>query len=414
MDQRSPITETDDRDATSGAEFEARLESFSFSVARDGLNRELAVTTEVAAALRTHAVAIPSLIDSSIMRSRDTLRDLEALQRKKIDNAWRTIALDVISAAENDGGSLPTFDGHTDFIDTLRTSLTQAESLAAFQAVLEAERKRWRLSLFGRKKLEVISILSSRISTETERLAARTAEAVRQTFVDRSEAARRDHDFELESIGLWYRHLLREALRRLGAIGLATRWEMIALWEDDFIRRIAARRLSPNICLEMEKTWVRFDEQITASLDSHLVAMRQEIGGTGVALLPVGDVMAAEVRHIGSRRDALEQIRTGWETLTPEIRQSLTRTISTINEATSVHRRQFAALIEHPRVQTVSDFLNAIREANHLGTDIRKRVFDAAAALEPFRALRTKIRRLDHAAKQRMEEYERFVESLTS
>lgn len=389
-------------------QLEETLQSFSFAAAREDLEREIAAGAEPGAAMLRQATRLPELIDTSIMRHHRAVRDLESLQRRKVANVWRTIALEVITAAEGEGGSLATFAGHTDFIAVLRAALTGSESLRDFFDKLEAEKRRWKLSLFGRKKIEIIGVLMERVSKETQRLAQKTAEEVQRTFVDRFETAQRHHDLELESIALWYRYLLREPLRRLGAAGMDSRWGMVAAWEDDYVRRLAARRQSPNVCLELERMWVRLDEQVPASLDGHLAQLRLDSGGGAAALLPVGDAVAGEIQRLGARREQLERLRLGWESLTPELRDVLARTVGGINDVSSTNQKQFAALLQHHRVGTVSDFLDAVRDANHLATDIRKRVFDAVAALEPFRGLRAKLRRLQTLSEDRMKEYERL------
>ena len=392
----------------SNGELGEALESFSFAVAREDLERDIAGGADPRDALGRCAARLPELVETSILRHHRRLRELEMLQRKKVANVWRTIALEVITGAEDDGGSLATFGGHADFIGVLRQALAEAPSLTEFFDRLEAERRRWRLSLFGRKKIEIIGNLKERISSETRRLAERAAAEVQRTFVDRVEEAQRGHDLELESIALWYRHLLRDALRRLGPAGMDARWAMVAAWEDDYLRRLAARRQSPSFCLELGRMWARLDEQVAASLDGHLAQLRLDAGGGAAALLPVGDALAAEIQRLGSHRDELEKLRLGWEALTPELRDTLNRVVGGINEISATQQKQFATLLRHHRVATLSDFLDAVRSANHLATELRKRVFDAVAALEPFRGLRARIRRLDTLSAERLKEYERL------
>jgi hypothetical protein len=385
------------------------LEAFSAAHATASLDRDLAAVRSQADArpiLTRHAHALVPQIEMVIRRHRKALQTIELTKRHKVANCWRSCALALINECEGGGGALPVFAGHSDFVSSLRSHLEQADSLAAFTALLGEEESRWKRSLFGRNKVRILHEIKERMGAQLDKLVKDTQTKVETTLAPRVEQQHKSYELEVGSLGDWYRHLLGAPLRAAGAAGIPLRWEIVAAWETDLLTRITQVRSDDAACLELGRVWNHVDQELGASFKEHMRRVRLDGQASDAAQR---DLVQRELAALTAHLDAIGRHRRSLEAMSEAVQKTLERAITTINALPQSQLRQFVELTRHSSVRSVSDLFDAIKAANHLSTDGRKVVFETLAALEPFRAVRFKQRRAQTQVDAHREAFARYL-----
>lgn len=386
------------------------LEAFSAAAATGALDRDLAGVSSIAEArpiLTRHAQGLLPQIEMIIRRHRKALHTIEVTKRYKVANCWRACALGLINQIEGEGGALPVFAGHADFVNNLRTALQEAEDLRAFTDLLAEEEKRWRRSMFGRKKVQLIEIIREQMRSRLEGLIKKTRAQVEKALEPRVQQQHRNYELEVGSLASWYRHLIGAPMAAAGPAGVDLRWQAISTWEQALVARISQVRSNQDACLELGRVWNHIDQEVSTSFKDHVRQLRLEGGSSAERQR---QLIRRELEAMESYRDSLVRYRQQLETRSEALDKLVTKAISGINALPQSQLRQFVDLAQHRSVKNLTDLFTAVKSANHLQTSACKTVFDVLAALEPFRAVRFKIRRSKAQIEAHREAFSRYLD----
>jgi hypothetical protein len=384
-----------------GAQHEPQLEVFSSLLAEHDLDEALAKTRDVVAIqqlLVERTRAIPDAIARSMLRYRGRVATIERARQLKLDSSWRPIVQGAIEDAEaRGGGSLPTFGGHAEFIEQLRKALQGSDSEQSFFTALEAERKRWKLSMFGRNKIAIIDGIIARIRTDKAKVAKSIQKQVAETLKPELDKAAQDHEHELSSLCHWYQQLQLRAFVASNQHGQALRVAVIRELDAALAPRLVRARQEGGSVEEWSRIWHALDQAPPASFAARTKLLTDQARGEARAVVALNDLYASEARHRQEWVESMAKMLAQAEELKPALKSALRNLILKNEQVTAAAKRQLVELLDSRHVRSISDYLKRLKmEGSGIDVPDRKEIFDAVAAMEPFRALRLKLRRMQH------------------
>ena len=384
---------TDSVDATpapDAAPPETVLESFSLAQAEAELHRALAGSEDPATWARLFgdaAAAIPTHWEQAAANHDERLRRIEHAKETKVRAGWRGLVQPRLSQLEEGGGALPVLGGHADFVKQLQRAFEEATSLEGFTAGLEGERRRWRRSLLGGKKLEALDWLEERVSAGREAHFAKISRQVESTFEPERAAAARQLEADVDTLCLWYRHLLTLPIDAERPEGPSLRWHAVAGFENALVRRLVSHRAQPRLGGGLDALWERADHEVSDSFHRRLraVAARSTAEAETLAV--------AEVKLGREWIGRLEQLHLRLSELTPQLRGTVRERLCSATLPAQVRQAALGALDDRAAT-SLSDWYRNLARRSGLDAAGCKAAAATVADLQPLAALRRKAGRI--------------------
>jgi hypothetical protein len=381
----------------------ATLEMFSMFAEKERLQARLAECASYGARVDVVLAAggeIPNHLARALGRLRAEHREVNVACERIAATSWRGLVQGIVTQAQTAGSSLPTFDGHTDFITELRTHLQATETAESYIQFLSKERQRWKLSLFGRKKLRVIDAIVTELESKADATAEVAHRKAHETYRERLETASRNLETDLGSIANWYRHLLAEAVDTSDRFGSRHRWRLIDRVDDGFLALLQRVWNDPMLVRWVNRAWQLLDEGMSDQLQSWA---RKRVQDTRPAsVLQVADVLAREIEEAAPREKRMNTVMQQWpvdEPMQLAIAEALAETTAWVSHtAETVLRRS--------SVTTVATLFEALKSEIKDDAAAIIGIRRALTTMQPFAALKDKTARISTYRKQLNELYE--------
>ncbi len=379
------------------------LEMFSMFAEKERLEARLAQFSSYGERVDVVLAAggeIPNHLARAMARLRAEHREVNAACERVAAASWRSIVQGIVTQAQNAGGSLPTFDGHTDFMTELRSQLHAVATAHEYIQFLSKQRQRWKLSLFGRKKIRVIDAIVTELVEKADSTAEAAHRKAHDTYRERLEEAASNLEADLASIAGWYRHLLAQAVDTSDRFGSRHRWRLIDRVDDGFLALIQRAWSDPMLMRWVNRAWVLLDEGMSDQLRTWARKRVQETRPASV--LQVADVLARELEEAAPREQRINTVMQRWPVDEP-MQLAIAETLA---ESTAWVTHIAEAVLRRPSVTTVAALFEALKAEIQDDAAAIIGVRRALTTMQPFAALKEKTARITTYRKQLNELYE--------
>ena len=396
----------DPLDGTGAEDPLAALEMFSMFAEKERLDARLAGCSGYGDRVDVVLEAggeIPNHLARAIGRLRAEHREVNAACERIAATSWRGLVQGLVSQAQNAGGSLPTLAGHNDFVSELRSHLQATDTAEEFVQFLTKERQRWKLSLFGRKKIQIIDAITTELEEKADETAYAAHRKAHETYRQRLEDAAQKLEADIGSIAAWYRCLLSHAVDTSDRFGSRHRWRLIDRADDGFLALLQRVWNDDRLMHWVNRAWVLLDGEVSEQLQSWA---RKRVQDTRPAsVLQVADVLAREIEEAGPREQRVNTVMQRWpvdEPLRVAIAEALAETTAWVTHTAE-------AVLRRPSVTTVAALFDGLKTELKDDSAAIIGIRRALTTMQPFAALTEKLGRITSYRKDLSQLYESLL-----